>query len=124
MDGSYTTYKVPIPLTSGQTYFCRVRVNTEAFTDYVQFTVMPETHIYPNPFKLAEVEEAIFTEIPENSNLIIMTVSGMTVREWTDITGGEVSWNGTNDDGSQVASGTYLWFIEDTDRRGKIIVIR
>lgn len=122
--GELTTWKIPVKLTSRQTYFWRARVNNSDFTDFASFQVSIDTHVYPNPFDLTLSSIATFTELPENVNLILMTVSGNMVREWHNITGGQITWDGTNESGERVASGTYLWFVENTDLKGKIIVIR
>jgi hypothetical protein len=124
MAGENTYWKVPIELSADQTYYWRAKVNDDDFSDLTSFIVTPLTHVYPNPFDPGIHETATFTELPENSNLIIMTVSGSTVKQWSNVTGGEVTWNGENEAGNIVASGTYLWYIEDTGVRGKIIVLR
>jgi hypothetical protein len=53
-----------------------------------------------------------------------MTVSGELVRTWSDIAAGELTWDGTTEAGNHVASGVYLWFIENYKMKGKIVVIR
>jgi hypothetical protein len=55
---------------------------------------------------------------------MLTSVSGNMVREWTNIIDDNLTWDGTNDTGTPVASGTYLWFVENTDSRGKIVVVR
>ncbi len=122
--GGSSSWKVPSKLNSNQIYYWRAQVNGEGFTDFETFSVTPSTHVYPNPFELNIHETATFTELPENAGLIIMTVSGMTVRQWSNIVGGEVTWDGTNESGKKVASGTYLWFVEDSDLNGKLVVKR
>ncbi len=120
--GPTTSWQVTEELTAGETYYWRANVNDDYFTDYIAFTIVPGTHAYPNPFKRSMHENVTFAEVPENSSLIILTVSGSTVKRWSDIHGGEVSWNGTNDSGNPVASGTYLWFVENSEIRGKIVI--
>jgi len=62
--------------------------------------------------------------MPHNANLLLMTVSGTMVRQWTGITSGTVTWDGTNESGNPVASSTYLWFVEGTNSKGKLVVQR
>ena len=64
-----------------------------------------------------------FTEIPEGSNLTLMSVSGATVRQWSNLPAADLTWDGTNDSGSKVASGTYLWYLEGSDIGGKLVLI-
>ncbi|MCX6832491.1 MAG: hypothetical protein NT028_10255, partial [candidate division Zixibacteria bacterium] len=119
-----TSWKTELKLLPNRTYFWRARANDYPYSDLAAFSIRPETHAYPNPFKPAQVESVTFTEIPVNSNLIIMTVSGSTIRRWTNNSGVDISWNGTNEAGNPVAAGAYLWYIEGTQTGGKLILIR
>jgi fibronectin type III domain protein len=85
----------------------------------------PDTspHPYPNPYNPASGVTLSFTNVPDGSSLAIMTISGSIIRQWMN-TSGEVSWNGRDDSGNMVASGVYLWYIENSDIRGKIIIRR
>lgn len=122
--GGSTAWKVSDDLEIGETYFWKVVLNSLVTGGVFEFTIEPETFAYPNPFRLSEVSQVIFAGVPDNSNLVILTVSGELVRRWVDQTGGEITWDGTNDSGNPVASGTYLWYIENSAIRGKIMVIR
>jgi len=82
------------------------------------------TYTYPNPFQPSETAGVTFANIPDNSNLLVLSISGSVVRRWTGITGGTVIWNGTNQSGNPVASAIYLWFIEGTNIKGKLVVKR
>jgi len=53
-----------------------------------------------------------------------MSVSGATIRRFTDIPGGEVVWDGTNAEGNPAAAGVYLWYLEGTDISGRLLLIR
>jgi len=53
-----------------------------------------------------------------------MSVSGSTVRQWSNIVSDEFRWDGTNESGDRVASGTYLWFVEGTNMSGKIVLVK
>jgi hypothetical protein len=73
---------------------------------------------------MSEISEIRFVEVPIGSNLLIIDITGEPIRRWTNVSNSEVPWNGTNDAGSTVSSGTYLWYIENTDIQGKVMVIR
>ncbi|SYZ73068.1 hypothetical protein TRIP_C21183 [Candidatus Zixiibacteriota bacterium] len=122
--GSRTSWKVDGRLTSGVNYYWRAKVNQNNFSPAAVFSIHPETHAFPNPFKPVRGQVATFTDIPDNSDLLIMTVTGGTVRHWTKITSGEVIWDGTNEAGLPVGSGTYLWYIEGSGNSGKLLLIR
>ncbi len=53
-----------------------------------------------------------------------MQVSGNVVKRWANNNGEDIHWDGTNESGNPVASGTYLWFVENTDQKGKLIILR
>jgi len=122
MTGGITQWQVTDPLDPGQ-YYWHARANDSSFCDAVSFTIQPQPHVYPNPFDVKIHDYATITALPENSTLVITTVSGMLVRRWVD-TSGEVYWNGNNESGSPVSSGVYLWNVEDSDSRGKIVLRR
>lgn len=122
--GNTTSWKIPIRLTANQKYYWRVKANSSDFSGFSWFMVRLSAHVYPNPLDLSVDPVATFAELPENSSLILVTVSGLTVRRWTNITGGEVTWGGDNEAGNAVTSGTYLWFIEGTELNGKLVVQR
>ncbi|MEP0828063.1 MAG: hypothetical protein HRF51_06030 [bacterium] len=119
-----TAWKIDSSLAANTTYFWRAKANDYSYSDVASFTIEPAVHAYPNPFKPSRGQVATFTEIPESSSLMIMSVSGAIIRQFTNIIGGEVTWDGKNSDGNPVASGSYLWQIEGTDMRGKILLIR
>jgi hypothetical protein len=111
-------------LASGQVYFWRAKANDYPYSEIASFTVDIQAHPYPNPANLNSGVPVTFTDLPVGASLVIMTVSGDMVRRWTDLTGADVIWDGKNESGSKIAAGTYLWFIEDSDMSGKIIIIR
>jgi hypothetical protein len=121
---SETTWQVSEPLVNGTTYYWRVTANDTLFSDILTFTVRLGAFAYPNPFYLASATEVIFTNVPAGKDLIIMTVSGREVRIWANTSGNDIAWNGANDSGNPVASDTYLWFVTETNIKGKIVVIR
>lgn len=122
--GDITKWKVDEKLSSNQTYFWRARANDYSYSATLSFAVQSQAHAYPNPFRPAHDENVTFTDLPDGANVFLTSVSGNMVREWTNIIDDNLTWDGTNDTGTPVASGTYLWFIENTDSRGKIILVR
>ncbi|MCX6829825.1 MAG: fibronectin type III domain-containing protein [candidate division Zixibacteria bacterium] len=122
-EGPTTSWKVTEKLRSNQIYYWRAKVNDLAYGEVSFFSIKPAVHTYPNPFKINETENVTFTEIPEGSNLTLMSVSGATVRQWSNLPAADLTWDGTNDSGSKVASGTYLWYLEGSDIGGKLVLI-
>ncbi len=122
--GDVTEWKVNERLAVNGTYYWRVGTNDEGYSEVFRFNVEAFTHAYPNPVRLADVEAATFTDIPEGSDLTLLSVSGNVVREWSNVTGNDIVWDGTNESGNQVASGTYLWYVSGTDANGKLLVVR
>ncbi len=122
MSGSMTQWQVPDPLEPGE-YYWHARANDSGFCDAVAFTIQPQPHAFPNPFDAGVHDYVTFTAVPDNSTLVITTVSGTLVRRWMDTTG-DVHWNGNNESGSPVSSGVYLWSIEDSESMGKIVLRR
>lgn len=117
-----TSWQTNETLRRGVTYYWRARANNLFISETQTFTVAPQTHAYPNPFNRQFTEQAIFTELPEEGDIILMTVSGTTIRYLTNNNGNDIYWDGMNQDGEPVSSGTYLWFVEGTDINGKIVV--
>ena len=122
--GFQTAWQVSPALQTGQDYFWRVNVNDGPYGGFATFTVDVATKAYPNPFRLAEGSQVTFTGVPAGSNLILLTSSGDMVRRWPGTTGSDIIWNGRNDSGQDVASGIYLWYVESSEIKGKLIVIR
>lgn len=118
------SWKVPVSLETDQTYYWRVRTEFAGYSHVTNFSVQPFTHAYPNPVKFSQAAEATFTDLPTGDNLLITSVSGSIVREWADLSGDDIQWDGTNAAGNRVASGTYMWYLPDTGAKGKLIVIK
>ncbi len=85
---------------------------------------------YPNPFSTKT--KFVFTltgaEVPENIIIRIMTLSGKIVRELTSIDLGEFKigknitkkyWDGTDEFGSKLANGIYLYQVKAVNNDGK-----
>jgi hypothetical protein len=123
-EGDITAWRITENLNAGSKYFWRARANSSDFLGPRSFSVRPLPHPYPNPFDLSYSNEVTFTAVPEGANLMIMTISGSTVKYLKNIRGGEITWDGRNESNNLIASGTYLWYIEGTDLNGKLVVIR
>jgi len=118
-----TSWKVDESLSPDRLYYWRVMTNEDGYSETWSFAVEPSPHAYPNPLRIAEVSGATFTDLPAGGDLLLTSVSGAVVKHWSDLTGEDIVWNGTNESGSQVASGTYLWYIPGNGSKGKLIVI-
>lgn len=124
-DGEVTSWQVTEELNIGQTYYWRANVNNLVYSPVYTFVIHPKTYAMPNPYRPDSDPPATFANVPSGSNLVIMSVSGNEViKRWTNHSGGDILWDGTNQAGNHVASQTYLWFVENTNIKGKIIVIR
>jgi hypothetical protein len=123
-EGDITSWQIDEKLAGGVTYYWRAKANNTSYCATQSFSLQPTAHAYPNPLQLSAGVLATFAEIPAGSNLILTSLSGSTVRYWSDIGSAPLTWDGTNEIGNRVASGTYLWFVENSDLSGKIVVIR
>jgi phosphodiesterase/alkaline phosphatase D-like protein len=122
-NGATTSWKVDEPLEPDRQYFWRVATNADGYSETSSFFVEPFAHAYPNPVRFAEIAAATFTNLPIGSDLLLTTVSGSIVKRWSNLDGYDLTWNGTNESGNRVSSGTYLWYLPDTGAKGKLVVI-
>ena len=122
-NGSYTSWKVDVALEADQEYFWRVATNTDGYCEVSTFFVEPFAHAYPNPVRFAQVDAATFTDLPVGGELLLLSVSGSVVRRWNNLNGLDVVWDGTNESGNRVSSGTYLWYLAGENTQGKLLVI-
>jgi len=84
--------------------------------------------VFPNPLvlKSASVPMFSFSNIPANAQIRIFTVSGRWVKNITSANG-IATWDLTNDSGQAVASGVYLYLVNDSqgdNERGVIALVR
>ncbi len=120
---NYTYWEVDSALTPDQAYYWRVRVNSYPYSDAVQFTVGATSDVvaYPNPVSFLQGESVTFVLPPTGPvDLLIQTSAGETVLHPTNLSGQYV-WDGRNASGNPVAVGVYLWYIEGTSYKGKIV---
>ncbi len=104
------------------------------FSAYSVFSKEPQTDlskaiVYPNPiYKPSDTNPIIFTRLTENAKIKIYTISGNLVKDGLISNSvGECVWNCKNNDGEDVASGVYLYYIEDgvnEPAKGKLAIIR
>ncbi|MEK7382254.1 MAG: S8 family serine peptidase, partial [Elusimicrobiota bacterium] len=86
---------------------------------------LPQTYAFPNPFRLSESSRALFfvpPAIQTTAMLIrVYTLDGRLVREL-----GAPVWDGKNNDGNRVASGTYVFHVSNGSQssRGRVSVLR
>jgi len=123
-EGGVTNWRLNESLSSNQTYYWRARLNDNEYCATSNFDVKATAHTFPNPVNLAQIDEVTFRDIPEGSDVILMSVSGSTIQQWSNVTDDNLAWDCTNQSGNRVASGTYLWFVEGTDLQGKIVVLQ
>lgn len=130
-NSNYTAWQVDQDLSQGQTYFWRVRVNSNPYSQVASFSILAtaaanyEPKAYPNPIDFSAGTLVTFDLPSASSDLLITTISGETVLLKSDISG-SFQWNGKNEAGGTVAIGqTYLWYVtsEGVTYKGKIAVI-
>ncbi len=121
--GGMTSCQVNAPLESGRKYYWRARVNDTNFGTVFDFEVQPKAHAYPNPFIVSKYDHITFTGIPAGKTLYITTLTGALVTS-LNFSAGDIYWDGTNSSGNPVASGVYLWYAEDSDLSGKLVIKR
>lgn len=122
--GPRTGWQVETELSAGQVYFWRASVNGGNYSPAQQLLIEPVTYAFPNPFYVGQTNRVTFANIPSGSTLSLISISGELIRQWPNINSGTAEWDGTNGDGHPVAGEKYLWYIDGTDIKGKIILIR
>ena len=89
---------------------------------------LSELKVYPNPFKPSlNHTKVTFKNLPVESRVKLYTLTGEMVIELKDPTGSEIEWDVKNEDGKEVASGTYYYSIiseDDEKETGRIVVVR
>ena len=121
---NFTYWEVDSALTPTQSYYWRVKVNNYPYSDAVQFTVAATSEYiaYPNPVSFIQGETVTFILPSGPVDLLIQTSAGETVLHPTNLSGQYV-WDGKNASGNPVAVGVYLWYIEGTSYKGKIVIV-
>ncbi len=119
----------------GMTYFVHVEGLLDAdgkpLTELFGLRLEPGTDlsrltVFPQPFLPAQDANLVFGGLPPDTDVRIYRLDGSLVREIEGVETGGVRWDGTNDSGSAVGSGIYLYVVESESGRelGKIAVVR
>jgi hypothetical protein len=125
--GTTTQWQVSEPLTTGQTYYWRVSSDGVVYTAPLSFAAVLDIHPFPNPYRPSEGHNYItFTNLVENSDIVIATISGDIVFQEDNIGPTDWVWNVKNDGGKDLAPGVYLFNINfpSGSVSGKVMVIR
>jgi len=83
--------------------------------------------VYPNPAAHPSTEKVRFDGLSIGSTVEIYTVNGELVRKSPANAGMLWQWDGTNDNGTPVSPGIYLWIVRSQEggvTRGKLVVGR
>ncbi|MFH1096427.1 MAG: VWA domain-containing protein, partial [Candidatus Desantisbacteria bacterium] len=71
--------------------------------------------IFPNPFKPGSGEKVNFQGLMDNATIRIYNLAGELAWEKQGIVDGKTTWDGKNNEGDLVASGTYIYIITDVN---------
>ena len=85
--------------------------------------------ISPNPFKIGEHSELLITNVPKNSEIKIMNLSGYLVKDfYLGKHDKKLNWNGTDNYGNYLSTGVYLVSLYNYDSKstgvGKLAIIK
>jgi hypothetical protein len=114
-------------LTLNDDYYWRARAENSGWFEPIGFSISANIHIAPNPFRPYEHGNGVvFKNLPQGADIKIATLNGDIIKEFNDIDGPELNWDVTNEQGFDLASGVYLYYItSDTGSvSGKLAVIR
>ena len=122
-----------------------VSVRINHFSIYALFGVnsaesnLSKAKVFPTPYKEGSAglfgnsafgEGVVFDKLTDNVRIRIYNISGELVIDKTiNNTSGKYLWNTTNNDGTKIASGVYIYMITNTDNKsdkakGKLVIIR
>jgi hypothetical protein len=125
--GQVTNWEIPEPVNQNTLYFWRASSDNIFWTSPLLFTAVLDIYAYPVPFRISEGHQNIvFKNLPSNSKISIVTVSGKIVKTEQISQPGDWVWDVKNNDGKEVASGVYLYHIrfKGGPASGKLMVIR
>jgi len=90
-------------------------------TDSITLNVsLLEPQVYPSPFNPSKAVGGVlkFSQLPNDSRVTILGISGRKIRVLTGVVRHRLEWDGKNEAGDDVAAGFYLYVIEMTDDNG------
>ncbi len=125
--GEPTTWRIPSDLISGIVYNWRISADNQVWTAPISFSAFLDIHPYPNPFKTSMGHSIVtFTNLSDDSNISIATITGEIVFDVSGIGPGEWVWDVKNNDGNDVVSGVYLFHVgfPTGTAAGKLMIIR
>ncbi len=121
------SWQVSSLLQNGAKYYWRASSDNQLWTAPSHFFVTLSIHAFPNPFKSSDNHSVItFTNLPQNSNITIATISGAIIKQAHNVGPGDWIWDLKNSDGDYISSGVYLNSVNYAtgSSYGKIVVIR
>ena len=128
-DAAQLTYAgIVAPLVTSSTVTVIVLTPTPTSTISPTFTPTPVgLHVWPNPFDPKYAVGGVLKayQCPPGSVMTFYTVSGELVRSSGEV-GGMIPWDGRNNAGAMVSTGTYYYVIKNNDvvlLTGKVLVL-
>jgi hypothetical protein len=121
------SWQVRTLLQNGVKYYWRASSDDQLWTAPYHFFVALSIHAFPNPFRASDNHSVItFTNLPQNSNITIATVSGAIIKQAHNVGPGDWIWDLKNSDGDYITSGVYLNSVDYStgSSTGKLVVIR
>jgi hypothetical protein len=112
---------------TGKTYYWRASSDNAIWTTPISFRTVLAIHVYPNPFNVSSGETGVtFTNLPQESDITIATISGSKVRTIHGVGPNEWVWDVKNDSGHELAPGVYLYMVDykEGSTSGKLVVTR
>jgi hypothetical protein len=110
-----------------------ISVNIDHFSVYSLVSIralensLNNVMVYPNPYKpntsgpygsSSLGEGIVFDGLTQNANISIFNIAGELVAKFYENDGdGRILWNARNNGGRKVASGVYIYIIENPDRK-------
>ena len=91
-------------------------------------TSLAAVKVFPNPWRVDKHANTSvrFEGMPAASTIKLFTVSAHEIKTLSADSGGNATWDRTNDGGERVASGVYIYLIIDpqgNDTSGKLAII-
>ncbi len=101
--------------------------NYNSISISTQPTTLESLFIYPNPARLDRNERIVIAGLPQDAKVMIYSTSGFSVKRLiSEGASGSVIWDGTNEQGAEVASGIYFVVAEKNGsiQKGKVAILR